>query len=1060
MKHICSFWVLFSFLLVIFTGCGLQKFERPEKDEDSFSVTDEDAVSDDPDSVQDTNEDKDGDEIPDSDESGCGSVYFNGFDSYISVEHDDALDLGNTWTIEVWVMYDDTQNQSPIIRKGEGADLPSYWIYGKRSETSGSYSNIPSGGYQYGSMDAQSVWLYSNSDKTVGKWHHIALVKSEEYLELFIDGISNSKEAAQNKVFGNESALSFGARINDYPVFFSGLIDEIRFSFIPRYSENFTPEKRLSTDSSTTAVWHFEETSGTETASEGNKILKGILNGSAKFVNECAENEKECTNECFFEGATRCSDGILKTCGKNYNGCFVFMEQEECLSGLCENPSVCALDNCLFAGMTECVSGSSRICRELQNGLLDWSEPVTCSDGVCADEASCLSCSNECAVEGQSICSDGKVSACVSKGCLKWDTEKSCSSGKCADSTGCESDGWIDVSAGYYKCGINTDGELYCWRDSPYPEKMSTRTDWSKIAVSSYDPSLSYFCAIASGELYCMGYNANGELGDGTTVSKIEMVQIGSRNDWSDISTSNNNDVFATCGIAGGELFCWGNGVLSPQKMGTKTDWEKITGNCGIASGKIFCWDSLSSQPEQIGNREDWDQTTSYSYLEEYKYYCAISSGELFCWGNNDYGQLGDGTFESKSEPVKIGTRNDWEEIIGGYPLTCGIASGELFCWGQNIGLTGDSSVESVNVPTKIGTSNNWSALTYFGLCGVESGNFYCFKSITKDPLTKVGTINEWTQISTATMKICGISDDSLYCSDYLVNSATYTDFLKITNYSDWDSVSTGNYHSCAIRNEDLYCWGKNNSGQVGDSSSEDRENPVQIGLDRQWESVSCGGSHTCGTSGGNLYCWGSNSSGQVGDGTTYYKNMPQRIGSKIEWNKVSAGEAHTCGIESGELYCWGDNQYGQLGNGNFDPLDKPAKIGTGSNWEQIVSGDYSTCGIADGKLFCWGQVTESLTGKLRNIPTRIWSYNDFRQISIPGNLLCGLRNDNNLYCLNSTSIASGYNPMNFYPEKVAEIKWNHISKSGSMCGISDKNELYCPFMRQSSLLLQMLINP
>ncbi len=410
---------------------------------------------------------------------------------------------------------------------------------------------------------------------------------------------------------------------------------------------------------------------------------------------------------------------------------------------------------------------------------------------------------------------------------------------------------------------------------------------------------------------------------------------------------------------------------------------------------------------------------------------------------------MGDGTFESRSEPVKIGSRNDWEKIFGWHTVTCGIAGGELFCWGRNIGLTADSSVESVNIPTKIGTLNNWSALTCFGLCGVESGNFYCFESKEKNPLTKVGTLNEWTQISTATQKRCGISGGSLYCSDYLVNSGTYSEFMKITDSSGWDYVSTGDYHSCAIRNEDLYCWGKNNLGQVGDSSSEDRESPVQIGSDRKWESVSCGCSHTCGTSGGNLYCWGSNSSGQIGDGTTYYYDMPQRIGNKIEWQKVSAGETHTCGIESGELYCWGS-----------EIVYEPLKIGDRSDWEQVVSSDNSSCGIAGGEIFCWGQITANLTGKLRNIPTKVWNYSDFKKISTVGDILCGLRNDKHLYCLSYSSFASGYYANDLYPEKIAEIEWDSISESGLICGIVDKI-LYCPFTRQYyPVQLQTIINP
>ncbi|HRZ78756.1 MAG TPA: hypothetical protein P5044_02005 [bacterium] len=1051
MKHI----FLPLLFLFFFSGCGLQKFDSPEKDDDSFSGADEDAFSDDPDSVQDADEEEDGDETPDSDDSKCGSVYFNGFDSYISVEHDDALNLGNTWTIEAWAMQDNAENQDPLIRKGDSTESPSYWIYGKDSAVLSTFSSSPNGGYQFGTTGDEDVWLKSSKEVQNLKWYHVALVKSETELKLFVDGILQTKESANKSPVKNSEDLYFGARLNNKPSYFYGLIDEIRFSSIPRYSENFTPEKRLSADSSTTTVWHFEETSGTETASEGKNILKGVFNGSVQFVNECAENENECVNECFFEGETQCGEGILSTCVKDDNGCLKF-NTEECLTGICADNFICAVDDCLFAGMTECVSGSARICRELQNGILNWSLPVACSDGICADNASCLSCSNECEFDGFTVCSDGKISACVNNnGCNKWEPEHKCSLNKCENSINCKSDGWINVSGGYYKCGINGSGELYCWRDSPYPEKMSNRTDWSKVSVSSYDTSLSYFCAIASGELYCMGYNANGELGDGTNISKTELVRIGSRSDWSDISAyfyiQNDLAVYATCGLAGGELFCWGAGVLSPQKMGTKSDWGKITGSCGIASGKIFCWETLSSQPVQIGDRENWDQTTSYSYLEEFKYYCAISSGELFCWGNNDYGQLGDGTFESRSEPVKIGARNDWEIISVRYTVTCGIAGGELFCWGQNVGaLNGGDTVESVNIPTKIGTMNNWSTLTYFGLCGVESGNFYCFESKEKNPLTKVGTLNEWTHISTATQKRCGISGGSLYCSDYLVNSASYTDFAKITDNSGWGSVSTGDYHSCAIRNEDLYCWGNNHLGQVGDSSFENRDDPVQIGSDKKWESVSCGVSHTCGISAGELFCWGNNGDGQAGGGV-YADTIdsPAKIGKKNKWEKISAGSAHTCGIESGELYCWGD-----------EIVYEPLKISDRSDWEQIVSDGNSSCGIAGGEIFCWGKITANLTGKLRNIPTKVWNYSDFKKISATGDILCGLRNDNNLYCLSYSSFASGYYVNDLYPEKVDDIEWDSISENGLICGISDKKELYCPFMRQSSLLLQMLINP
>ena len=130
-----------------------------------------------------------------------------------------------------------------------------------------------------------------------------------------------------------------------------------------------------------------------------------------------------------------------------------------------------------------------------------------------------------------------------------------------------------------------------------------------------------------------------------------------------------------------------------------------------------------------------------------------------------------------------------------------------------------------------------------------------------------------------------------------------------------WDEISAGGEHTCAIGSDtSLWCWGRNNYGQVGDGSREDRTEPVYIS--DGWQMVSSGGYHTCGIkTDGTLWCWGRNDYGQLGDGTFTNRSVPVQVGQDT-WNEVSAGALHTCGIKSdSSSLCWGDNYYGQLGD-------------------------------------------------------------------------------------------------------------------------------------------------
>jgi len=1044
-----KYLVLLSLFMVI--SCDpLQKFDRPVNDADSFSDVDEepapdhdsDEISDENDSMQDA--DNISDETPDADSDEivpCGSVYFNGVDSYISVAHNAALNLGNIWTIEAWVMQDDITKTAPIIRKGSTTEFPPFYLYGTTK------SKPPYGGYFFGLNEGDFKTVSSESEIQPGKWYHIALEKTDNYLTLYINGETADRLVTPYDVINNAHNLYFGAYLNaTYKEYFSGLIDEIRISNIALYEKTgFDPEKHFLTDDSTIAVWHFEETSGKLIKNDGAVTLTGKIEGTVNHIPNCAAESGHCGFQCFLPESTSCSHGILSTCIKNESGCFYYSNGTACPTGICIDEKNCGVDECLFEGITECQNGEIRICVFKETGLLGWSEKRYCYNSQCNDEFSCLGCSHECKL-GSSECVNGGRRYCSSSMCNNWTSYKTCVLGECSDQYNCKSNGLIDFSAGTdgSGCLIRSSGALYCWgqqigmdnnpQTSMVPIRIDERNDWQKISWGQ-----SNTCGIASGELYCWGRTP---------------TRIGEKNHWTHIS----NGLFHSCGIENGNLYCWGKNNYGqagtetadyfdePLKVGERNDWTGVsTGSyhsCGIAGGELFCWgynhngqvgDGTYTDrhiPVKIGERNDWQTISTGSYHS-----CGIAGGELFCWGDNYNGLIGDHTVtETKiNTPLKIGTGIDWEKIESEGFSNCGIAGGELFCWGSNTyGQVGDGSTENRKNPVRIGTDSNWNKLS-LGInysCAQADDNIFCwgtnplifYNNYNRSTPQKIGTINTWEKIS-AGKHICGISEGDLYCWGSTNNNGELgtgdTNPVavekRITFNGGWTDISVVGNSSCGINNSERYCKG---SGIGFFTKADDKTG---------WKSIVMGITHSCGIINDELFCWGKNNYGQLGNGTVNDSSLkdPIIINGKNIWQKVSVGESYTCGIIENELYCWGRNNYGQLGDGTEEDKLSPQKIGQRNDWQKIITSTSSTCGIAGGEIFCWGHIFH----KNHNIPTSISPYLDWETFAMLDGILCGTRKGGNLYCLREFQIDNNESEF-MLPEKIGEENFKEVFES------------------------------
>jgi hypothetical protein len=193
--------------------------------------------------------------------------------------------------------------------------------------------------------------------------------------------------------------------------------------------------------------------------------------------------------------------------------------------------------------------------------------------------------------------------------------------------------------------------------------------------------------------------------------------------------------------------------------------------------------------------------------------------------------------------------------------------------------------------------------------------------------------------------------------------------------------LSLGDAHGCALKHDGtVWCWGKNDHGQIGDSSTIDRPVAVQVGdgaggFLHAIESITSGAHHTCALQAGQIFCWGDDTYGQlgrnVGGSAVNSTPMPARLAAVVA---VAAGANHVCATDTNKLvWCWGANDSGQLSTSPGDPPSMTPvvtptasldKAGVQLMGVSLGAGLGHTCLIkADHTLWCWGSDTAGELG-------------------------------------------------------------------------------------------------
>jgi alpha-tubulin suppressor-like RCC1 family protein len=284
---------------------------------------------------------------------------------------------------------------------------------------------------------------------------------------------------------------------------------------------------------------------------------------------------------------------------------------------------------------------------------------------------------------------------------------------------------------------------------------------------------------------------------------------------------------------------------------------------------------------------------------------CGIgAAGEVYCWGNNDFGQLGDGTRRARVKPTLVGgSLPPIARLSTAGFHTCALSSDDpplSFCWGWNtwgqLG-TGDNLDRDVPTPITIADGVIHQGVGVGYTCAVlATGALYCWGLNSDGQLGRNPTM--FPTVNTPTVVMGAPLLERIYPSDR---------------------------HTCGrtLGAKKLTCWGNNDSGQLGDGTTTSRFAAQEVPEISKVAVAYPGMRHTCvledtGNTEQPLWCWGANEYGQLSLPVSEAVVAPTQLNTTTTHMAGKASE-HICYGTAEAFGCVGLNDSGQLGNGTVE---------------------------------------------------------------------------------------------------------------------------------------------
>lgn len=349
------------------------------------------------------------------------------------------------------------------------------------------------------------------------------------------------------------------------------------------------------------------------------------------------------------------------------------------------------------------------------------------------------------------------------------------------------------------------------------------------------------------------GYGGFGAVGNDATSDEYSPVAIDT-DEWDSICSG--NDANFAFGVKGdGTLWSWGDNGQGQLGLGDTAQ---------------------KNAPVQVGTDTNWNHSNYAVGTGALHSLMLKADGTLWATGDNQYGQLGDGTTTDQHSPIQIGADTDWEAVSCGSLFSAALKSdGTLWAWGNNQhGQCGTGDTTENHAPTQVGVGTDWTF--------VAAGGLQLFAIKTDGTLWATGYNNNGQ---------LGLGDS--------------TERLSLTQVGtdvNWAVVSAGREHTLAVKTTGtLWTWGWNVFGQLGQGNTDSVDVPTQVGALTTWEAVAGGNFFSMARkTDGTLWGTGDNGLGELGtgDGSPSTESFVQ-AGTDDTWTIIATGKQNGYGLHT-----------------------------------------------------------------------------------------------------------------------------------------------------------------